>query len=133
MRHRPPGETPKDRRNKWIVGLGVVIIFALIAVVVFEGVINYQSQTNHHASTVKSDKQITQLLKEVKASQADHEQTLQEIKSLEKQVANVISGLPAADAKLAEFAVWLEICVNRFVGFLVVLVVGIAIATMIFR
>ena len=28
MRHRPPGETPKDRRNKWIVGLGVVIIFA---------------------------------------------------------------------------------------------------------
>ena len=105
--------TRKDRRNGRIVGLGVVIIFALIAVVVVEGIINYQSQTNHHASTVKSDKQITQLLKEVKASQADHVQTLQEIKSLEKQVANVISGLPAADAQLARFAVWLEICVGQ--------------------
>lgn len=54
-RHRPEGESRKERRLQRIVGTGVVVMFLLLGIIVVQGVVGYRSQTNHHATTIVKD------------------------------------------------------------------------------
>ena len=109
---RSDGETKKERRWQWIAGFGVVLILGLLGTNIATGVAAYKSQDNHHAASTRQNTEIITLIQEVKVALADHSQTLGEIQTLETEVASVIEGLPAADAELAQFARWLEVCIG---------------------
>ena len=96
----PAGETRQDRRRQWIVGLGIILIFVLAIGNLGQGYINYQSQTSHHATTVKQDKEILSLLQTVHNAQITNKGTLTDVAKLEQEVAAVIKGLPGADKVL---------------------------------
>lgn len=55
---RPNGETRRERRLQRIVGTGVVVLFLLLGVIVLQGVVQYRSQVNHHAASVKQQNTI---------------------------------------------------------------------------
>ena len=101
---RPVDETRQDRRRQHIVGLGVVLIFALSFGNIITGVIQYNSQTQHHDSTVKQQKEILSLLQTVHNAQKTNVGTITDIKALETEVAAVIAGLPKANTTLITVA-----------------------------
>ena len=93
-----PGETRRDRRRQWYVGVGLTIgLLSLLANLVL-GIA------------------IIKVLNE-------HSDTLTSVQTLETQVAKVIDGLPAADKQLATFAgqlleveQWAIKCLSQNVG-----------------
>ena len=105
MNRRPIGETRRDRLNQWLVGIGVVIVLS--------SVITSTALLLQHNSDLHS---INAAVQTTKAN-------TQEIKAVEKQVATVIDGLPAADQKLTTFAdqlleveQWAIKCLSQNVG-----------------
>ena len=96
-----PGETRRDRRRQWYVGVGLTIgLLSLLANLVL-GIV------------------IVKVLDE-------HSDTLTSVQTLETQVAKVIDGLPAADQKLTKFAgdlleveQWAIKCLSQNVGCLI--------------
>jgi hypothetical protein len=101
---RPDGETRRERRLQRIVGVGIVLIFVLLGTNLLSGIENYQSQTSHHATTVKQNKEIISLLQTVHNAQKTNHGAVVDIKNLETEVATVIKGLPSADTTLVNEA-----------------------------
>lgn len=99
-----PEETRKERSRRRMLGLGVVLVFVLLSIIVVQGVIQYRSQTNHHAASVKQQQTIIALLHTVHAVQTTNTGTVNAVAALEKEVATVIEGLPAADTELVNEA-----------------------------
>lgn len=111
-----------------LVFLAVVIaVTSLPTIALLEYDAN-KSQNNHHAASVKQDAEIKALVKEdiektaeVRNAQKVNKGTLTELQSLatesaalQKEVASVIQGLPAADSELGAFAAY-SISVNEAV------------------
>jgi CRISPR/Cas system-associated protein endoribonuclease Cas2 len=106
------GRPPNDHFRQFLVGLGIAVILVSLPTIAVQQYDANQSQNNHHAASVRQENEIIVLIKEVKEAQADGHSTLAEVKAVENTVATVIKGLPAADAELADFAVWIEGCLS---------------------
>lgn len=94
-----------DRLRRVLLGAGVLLIFALLFVIVYQ-------DENHHSSTAAELKAITQ-------AQTDHAKTLNEVAKLQGQVVNIVAEIPAVKGALttgqnklvAELA-WIECAVS---------------------
>lgn len=113
MTDRPEGETRGERVRQWILGVAVVLAILGLATTLLFAAITYTAGNDHHAATVRENAEIVSLLKEVKNAQEDGHAKLDDLNTIEKQVADVIEGLPGADAALGKFAQWLEVCVGQ--------------------
>jgi hypothetical protein len=106
MSPRPEGESRKDRRRQFYVGIAAIIaLFSLIGNVAQTTIYHHTSTQLQHTIIAKDD-EIVPLLHQ-------HSTALNNEVALEQQVAKVIDGLSAADATLAEFAVWIEGCLSK--------------------
>lgn len=95
-----------------VVFISVFIAVVSLPTIVYQQYEGNRSQNTHHAQTAKKDKEIVSLLQAVRTAQQQGHQSLSEIKALQKEVATVIAGLPAADAALGHFAIWIEGCLS---------------------
>lgn len=75
-----------NRLRKLLIGAGVILIFALLGLIVYQ-------DGNHHASTSKE-------LSAIISAQADHAKTLNEVAKLQQQVVGIVAEIPAVKAGL---------------------------------
>lgn len=108
-----------EKSVPWVIGICFLIIMVALPTIVIQQHENNRSQNLHHASSIRKDNTLLQkdneikaLVREVRAAQESGHQSLDEIAALQKEVATVIQGLPAADAALGTFAVWIEGCLS---------------------
>lgn len=113
-RHRPEGETKRERRLQRIVGTGVIVMFLLLGIIVVQGLVQYRSQTNHHASSAKQQTTIIAqnnvIERQNKIIKADtgalvayHAQTvsiLNQIKTLQQEFTSSVGQIPAVAQSL---------------------------------
>lgn len=89
----PEGETRKDRRRQWILGLGVVVVFVLLSVIVGQQRLQLNQQTNYHASSIAKSNIIIN-------SQREHASTLTQIHKLAMDIDNLVALVPATKTAL---------------------------------
>ncbi len=104
----PGGETAKDRRRQWYLGIATVVALLSIMGNVALGATNYRNQQAYNAATANRQHEILGLIGAVRTEQAHQAARDKEILTLQKEVATVIDGLPAADTYLGALARGLE-------------------------
>lgn len=104
----------RDKTRKWWVGVGIAIVLLSCLGNLVQGYNANVSQNDHHASTdraqkiqakkdnyeIKLLKEVVSLTTEVKAAQADHAQTLNEVHALAVDIDELVALEPSVKSAL---------------------------------